>query len=190
MQKKNPFGRVGVVPMTFFLMLIIGMLLWANRSLAQSATTEPAILAEAVSISLWSTVTAGGPIGYLIMFMSLVAVSFIIEHFINIRRDRLIPTQLIYDLDQLLQAQQYEQARQLCAENRSYLASVVGAGLTQIGSMFGFFDMQNTMQRKIRRTHKCGHPAKRPRIIHPGTGQWCKHRKRQCPLSRLRRSVR
>jgi len=146
MQKKNPFGQVGIIPMTFFLMLITGMLLWANRSLAYSATAEPAILAEADSISLWSTVTAGGLIGYLIMFMSLVAVSFIIEHFITIRRDRLIPTQLIYDLDQLLQAQQYEQARQLCTENRSYLASVVGAGLTQVGSMFGFFDMQNTMQ--------------------------------------------
>ncbi len=142
MQKKTPLLRTRHI----LLILLLGVFLGAHCCAAQSPSADPSLLAETDSISLWSTVTAGGPIGYLIMFMSLVAVSFIIEHFITIRRDRLIPTQLIYDLEQLLQAQQYEEARQLCSENRSYLASVVGAGLTQIGSMFGFFDMQNTMQ--------------------------------------------
>ena len=142
MQTKTPHPRSSHIP----LMLILVVFLWTQRCVAQTPLVKASLLAEADGISLWNTVTAGGPIGYLIMFMSLVAVSFIIEHFITIRRDRLIPTQLIYDLDQLLNAKQYEQARQLCAENRSYLASVVGAGLTQIGSMFGYFDMQNTMQ--------------------------------------------
>jgi len=142
MQQKTPLLRISLIS----LMLILVLFFWAQRCVAQTPSVELTLLADADRISLWSTVTAGGPIGYLIMFMSLVAVSFIIEHFITIRRDRLIPTQLIYDLDQLLNAKQYEQARQLCAEKNSYLASVVGAGLTQIGSMFGYFDMQNTMQ--------------------------------------------
>jgi biopolymer transport protein ExbB len=107
MQKKTSLMRCR----HFSLMLILVLFLWAHHSAAQTPSVEPSLLADADRISLWSTVTAGGPIGYLIMFMSLVAVSFIIEHFITIRRDRLIPTQLIYDLDQLLQTQQYEQAR-------------------------------------------------------------------------------
>ncbi len=142
MRKKTPLLQTRSI----FLLLLLNLFFWTSCTAAQIPFADSSLLAETENISLWHTVTAGGPIGYLIMFMSLVAVSFIIEHFITIRRDRLIPAPLIHDLDQLLQTRQYEQARQLCTENRSYLASVVGAGLSQIGSMFGFFDMQNSMQ--------------------------------------------
>jgi biopolymer transport protein ExbB len=146
MKKNRSFLRMGPVPLTILLILVLGLMLHTQRTTAQPPPTEPTLLADSDTISLWSTITAGGPIGYLIMFMSLIAVSFVIEHFITIRRDRLIPSQVIADLDQLLNAKQYDQARQVCTENNSYLTSVVGAGLAQIGSMFGFFDMQNTMQ--------------------------------------------
>ncbi len=97
-------------------------------------------------ISLWSTIKAGGWIGGLIVLMSLVAVALVCEHFISIRRQRLVPDRLADDVEQQLEANQVAVARQRCREDNSFLGRVVESGLAQVGSMFGFFDMQNAMQ--------------------------------------------
>lgn len=97
-------------------------------------------------ISLWSTIQAGGWIGLLIVILSLVATALIIEHFISIRRARLIPHSLADDVEQRLAENQVVAAREVCREDDSFLARVLNAGLAQVGSMFGFFDMQSAMQ--------------------------------------------
>lgn len=97
-------------------------------------------------ISLWSTIKAGGFIGFLIILLSFVSVTLIIEHLITIRRDRLVPPELVKEVDLHLAEGSPAQARASCSESDSFLARVVEAGLDQIGSMFGFFDMQNAMQ--------------------------------------------
>ena len=101
---------------------------------------------HAQRISLWSTIRAGGWIGFLILVMSLVAGAFIVEHFLTIRRDRILPAHLISELAAHLAARRYDEAAKLCQAQGSYLALVVHAGLTQVGGMFGFFDIQNAMQ--------------------------------------------
>ena len=111
------------------LVLLIG----AGSGWGQSDPNEPASTAEPYQISLWNTIAAGGIIGLLIMLVSLAAVALIVENFLSIRRDH-------------IEAKQYGEAQQACREDGSFLAQVVGAGLGQIGAMFGFFDMQNAMQ--------------------------------------------
>lgn len=113
---------------------------------AQSAPPAPAAAPAAKTISLWSTIKAGGIIGFLIILMSLISGAFVIEHFMSIRRERLVPSGITEDLEKHIQAKNYTEAQQLCAEHNSFLARVVGAGLNQIGAMFGFFDMQSAMQ--------------------------------------------
>ena len=114
---------------------------------AQSAPAPPAAAAPAGNaISLWGTIKGGGIIGFLIILMSLISGAFVIEHFMSIRRDRLVPSGIAEDLEKHIQAKNYTEAQQLCAEHNSFLARVVGAGLNQIGAMFGFFDMQSAMQ--------------------------------------------
>ena len=118
---------------------------------AQAQDTQAGGSADAAqtagkAISLWSTIAAGGIIGYLIILMSMVAAAFVIEHFFAIRRDRLVPASVEQQLQEHLKAKRYPQAQKLCASHDSFLAKVVGAGLSQIGAMFGFFDMQNAMQ--------------------------------------------
>ena len=112
-------------------------------STAPTATTPPE---SGKRITLWSTIAAGGIIGYLIIVMSLVSVALVIEHFITICRGRLVPTTLADELEVHLAESDYEAAQQTCARDGSFLAQVVGAGLNQIGAVFGFFDMQNAMQ--------------------------------------------
>ena len=113
----------------------------AGPVLAQ-ATQEP----QPRQISLWSTVKAGGAIGVLIILMSLVSVALIIEHFISLRRDQLIPAALVRQLEEHLETKRYQHAQEACKQDGSFLGLVIGAGLNQIGAMFGFFDMQNAMQ--------------------------------------------
>jgi biopolymer transport protein ExbB len=97
-------------------------------------------------VSLWSTIVAGGFIGLLVILLSIVAVALIVEHFITIRRERIVPSALAETLGEHMAAEQYDLASEVCGQNDSFLARVVEAGLAQRGGMFGFFDMQNSMQ--------------------------------------------
>ena len=140
------------------LCIVLGVGLWATVALGQPAhdapaprnapseTGTPTVTEPPREISLWGTIQAGGVIGYLIVLMSVVALAFIVEHFMSIRREKLVPEELVISLGELLQAGDHSAARKLCSEDGSFLAEVIEAGLTQIGGMFGFFDMQNAMQ--------------------------------------------
>jgi len=113
---------------------------------ALAGEPAPTQMEQTKRISLWSMIEAGGIIGHLIILLSMVAVALIVEHFLTIRRERLLPSPLAQTLEQHLVAQRYQEAQEACAADGSLLGKVVGAGLNQIGGMFGFFDMQNAMQ--------------------------------------------
>ncbi|WP_169853207.1 MotA/TolQ/ExbB proton channel family protein [Anaerohalosphaera lusitana] len=97
-------------------------------------------------ISLWSTIAAGGIIGYIILLTSLVVLALVVEGFINIRHEKLIPTGLADDVRENLRMGEYQRAKEMCTEDDSFLGRVIAAGLNEVNSMFGFFDMQNAMQ--------------------------------------------
>lgn len=97
-------------------------------------------------MSLWEMFKSGGVVGGAIVLMSMVAVALIVEHFMSIRRERLVPPALVRELEAALQVREYDEARQTCLREGSLLAQVIGAGLAQIGGAFGFFDMQTAMQ--------------------------------------------
>jgi len=98
------------------------------------------------SVSIWGVVTSGGRIGWLILLMSVVMVALVVEHFLSINSNKLVPPDLVNDLQKQLDAKQYAQARKMCEESDSLLGQAVGAGLAQVGAMFGFFDMQTAIQ--------------------------------------------
>jgi biopolymer transport protein ExbB len=122
--------------------LVLGLTLASSAFAGEaSGTMEPA-----KRISLWTMIEAGGIIGHTIIVLSVVSLALIVEHFLSIRRDRMLPAELAQLAEQYLEARQYPQAQEVCAEDGSFLAKVIGAGLNQIGGMFGFFDMQSAMQ--------------------------------------------
>ncbi len=137
-----------VSPGVWFVLAVTALVLsvCVSTGLGGSAPDEPASTAEPYEISLWSTIAAGGIVGLLIVFVSLAAVALIVENFLSIRRDRMVPAHFVEELKEHIEAKRYEPAQQACTEDGSFLAQVVGAGLGQIGAMFGFFDMQNAMQ--------------------------------------------
>jgi biopolymer transport protein ExbB len=90
------------------------------------------------------TINAGGVIGYVIIGLSFVALSLIIEHAVSIRRDKLCPQELGNELEDYFNQEQYEEALELCNVERNLLTDVVRAGLSRIDS--GYERMQEAMQ--------------------------------------------
>jgi len=89
--------------------------------------------AKAQSTSVLDTISKGGFIGYIIIGLSFVALSLIIEHAVSIRRDKLCPADLATELDDYFHDEHYEEALELCSVEHNLLTDVVRAGLSRIG---------------------------------------------------------
>jgi len=113
-----------------------------------AAGTQPDIPAQpgTKDMQLTDLLKQGGAIGLLIVLMSVVTVALVVEHFLTINKERLIPSELVENLHNALEAKDVDEARRLCEESPSLLGQTVGAGLEQVGGMFGFFDIQNAIQ--------------------------------------------
>ncbi len=99
--------------------------------------------------TLIDTIIAGGYIGVIIILLSIVAVGFIVEHFLTIRKERLIPDAIMDDLEQLIQAGDLPAAIKLCQAPSNYClgTDVVLAGLERYqGSKFGFADYKAAVE--------------------------------------------
>ena len=77
-----------------------------------------------------------GFIGYVIVLMSVVAVALIIENFMNIKREKLAPPELLDELEALFDEENFQEATELCEQEKNYLTRCVGAGLSKLGHAF------------------------------------------------------
>lgn len=116
-----------------------------------SSTPEPPAADEDESGGnvLMKNLYAAGWIGALIGVASLVAVGFIIEHFVTIRRARLMPEDVLLDLEQMIQEGRIDDAIAYCDQpgSDSLAAHVVQAGLERFrSSEFGFADYKYAVE--------------------------------------------
>jgi biopolymer transport protein ExbB len=77
-----------------------------------------------------------GIIGYIIVALSVVSVALIIENFVSIKRDKLAPPDLIDELEVLFEEENFQEAMDLCENERNYLTNVVQSGLSKLGHPF------------------------------------------------------
>lgn len=99
--------------------------------------------------TLMDSIIAGGWIGAIIILLSIVAVAFMIEHAISIRKERLMPSGQLDQLEELIAAGKIREATEYCQDPKNYsLASdVVLAGLERFqGSEFGFADYKSAAE--------------------------------------------
>lgn len=87
-----------------------------------------------------------GIIGWTIVVISIVALALIIENFMTIKRDKLAPPDLVDELEALFDEGNYQEALELCENERTYLTSIVAAGLSKLGHSF------ETIQTAMRET--------------------------------------
>lgn len=124
-----------------FLVALIGMsLLMAPVALAQEddgATDAPK------KTSALQLIKYGGIPGYFIILMSIVGVGLVIEHFITIRRDNLVPPELLGHVERLFEDEEYEEVMTICETQPCFFTNVLAAGLPKIGT--GYENIEKAM---------------------------------------------
>jgi biopolymer transport protein ExbB len=122
-----------------FMIAVVG-LLWLARADAQTpgpAPPAPTDNQESPDAptdtpeSLLGILAAGGPVGMLIMLLSIGAVALVVEHIMTIREPVLMPPGLGDDVRQLLSEGKLGPAQQRCRQEPSFLAFVLEAGLAE-----------------------------------------------------------
>ena len=96
-----------------------------------------------------STIGKGGPVGFIIIGLSIVALSLVVMHFLQIRRTALLPQDQLVILEDLLSKGQVEEALGYCVDpvNDSYLTRILATGsLRYQRSAFGPFELKNALE--------------------------------------------
>jgi biopolymer transport protein ExbB len=127
--------RFGVASVVVALAVVAGVMVLSGSALAQDAP-----VAERTFLD---NIKAGGIIGYTIILLSVAGLALMIEHAVSLRRDKLIPPYVVSELEGLFDEEEYEEAMDLCDQEDSMLARVVGAGLAKIGG--GYVQMKEAV---------------------------------------------
>lgn len=88
-------------------------------------------------------VLASGFIGYIIVLLSVVAVALAIENLIAIKREKLMPDDLLADIENALDNGEYEEALEICQAEDCMMTRILGAGLSKMAN--GFERMEEAM---------------------------------------------
>ena len=103
-------------------------LILASTLVAQEAPEAPNPIAEVF--------LHAGVIGWVIVLISIVSMALIIENFMTIKRDKLAPPDVIDELEALFDEENFQEALELCEQERTYFTNVVQAGLAKLGHSF------------------------------------------------------
>lgn len=106
--------------------------------LAPLLAASPARAADGESTSIIETILHGGPliimIWIAILATSTIMVTFIVQLFITVRRERLAPKPIVEALQESLSAGNYQEAWEICRQNaKIYIAAVIGGSLERLG---------------------------------------------------------
>lgn len=73
----------------------------------------------------------GGPLMWIILGCSVIATAFLVERLVTLRRGRILPPNIYFGLQKLLEAGDASAAAGLCRDHTSALSRIVRAGLRQ-----------------------------------------------------------
>jgi len=85
-----------------------------------------------------------GPVGYMMVLTSMTGTALLIEHFVNVRKDKMAPAALASDLEAYIAEGNYDAALEMCETEQGYLSNLVGAALRMREAGFG--EMVNSME--------------------------------------------
>jgi biopolymer transport protein ExbB len=112
--------------------LMAAIALAAPSLLAQEGAAAAAPT-EVKSNSIADYVVMSGFIGWLICLLSVVALALVLENYVTLRRDKLAPPELIDEVRALFDEGQYQEAMELCENDKSFFGHVCAAGISKIG---------------------------------------------------------
>lgn len=100
--------------------------------------TAPLALAqdEKPSMSIGDVVAGGGSVGIMLIVLSIVGLALFIDNFVNMRKQKLAPPDVVDEIEALIEAGEYQEAMELCEAEPSYFTNVVSAGLPRLNASF------------------------------------------------------
>ena len=116
-----------------------------NASLAQEESPEPVQGEE--QMSLLSLINKGGPVGYLIILLSVISLGLIIDYSFTIRKSKMLPPKDIKSLKALIKEGKLEDLSEYEKSSASFLSKVAAAGLRE--SHLGYRTMIKSMEDTI-----------------------------------------
>ena len=93
--------------------------------------------------SMFEALTDSGPIGIVIILCSIAGVSLAITFAFQVRRDVLVPPDVLDQIQDLFDDEDYEEADQLCQANPSFLSAIISTGLSKTEA--GYDEMMESM---------------------------------------------
>ena len=122
-----------------------GMALGALLLTAAGARAEEEqFIPEEARMNISNFLAWGGWVGWVIILHSVAAVALIIEHFVNIKRDKIVPPEIVDEIEALFEAEEYQEALELCESEPNFLTNMLAAGLPKLNA--GFDTMKQMMQ--------------------------------------------
>ncbi len=124
----NMTGLTRAKPSRLALMIVVLLVLGALASpLAHAQDTV-----EVEAISILDNILSAGVVGVVLILLSVAGVSLIIMNAMQMRRDVLVPPELVGHVEGLFETGDYESALDACEQQPSYFSSVLAAGLPKI----------------------------------------------------------
>jgi len=112
--------------------------------LATTALAQEDAFHSAPKKTWWQLFQATGPVGWMMVVTSMIGTAFVIEHLVNVRREKIAPTPLAQDLQALIEEGQYDEAIELCDQEGGYLSNLVGSALRMRNG--GYSEMINALE--------------------------------------------
>ena len=112
--------------------ILVVLFLAASPLLAQEAQPQT----QAQSLSIGNLIVLSGLVGWIIIGLSVVMVAVVIEAYVTLGRQRLAPPELIDEVQSLFDENQFQEAMELCENERNFFARVTAAGIAKIGQDF------------------------------------------------------
>jgi biopolymer transport protein ExbB len=83
--------------------------------------------------TLWELFKATGPVGVIIVLLSISGTALSIQNGMELREQNVLPPYLVQEIDQLVEEQDYEGAASLCEKGESYFSRILLAGFQAVG---------------------------------------------------------
>jgi len=106
--------------------VVAGLLGMSGMVLAQAEPAAPQ------QMTMFDIIKAGGIVELIIVLLSIVATALIIEHFWNIRASKLIPQDVVNNVQRLMKERAYNEVLQLCKQRKCFFTEVLSAGLLKL----------------------------------------------------------
>lgn len=106
---------------------IVLFIVFCNFIVAQEASEN-----SANTESMLSLIVNSGILGWLIIILSVIMVGWTTYCIMNIRRDKLIPTGVLQEVEDLLDEESYEEVMEICISEPTFFTNVISASLPKI----------------------------------------------------------